>query len=235
MGLDLMVREFEGFEVRTQITEDGDVWFIAKDVMMVLGIKHQHNALKKLRESQRGMTKLSTLGGFQEFQTVNRSGLYALIFQSRKPNAVRFQDWVTDVVLPSIEKTGSYSVVKELDPLDQLRMHLTIMEKQRDEIIKINQSLTVVAEEAKQINDSLTYDQATQLDAEMEKKYREIGIKNFKILGYMKKQVKSHFFDNPKSFTFKEIPRSGFETAIEIVRSFKAPSHLMRHDPNNLN
>lgn len=36
------------------------------------------------------------------------SGVYKLIFKSRKPNAERFQDWVTDVVLPSIEKHGGY-------------------------------------------------------------------------------------------------------------------------------
>lgn len=42
--------------------------------------------------------------------TVNESGLYALIFKSRKPEAKAFRKWVTSEVLPSIRKTGKYSV-----------------------------------------------------------------------------------------------------------------------------
>ncbi len=41
---------------------------------------------------------------------VNESGLYNLIFQSRKPEAKKFRKWVTGEVLPSIRKTGRYDV-----------------------------------------------------------------------------------------------------------------------------
>ncbi len=37
---------------------------------------------------------------------LTESGVYKLIFKSRKEEAERFQDWVTDEVLPSIRKTG---------------------------------------------------------------------------------------------------------------------------------
>ena len=40
---------------------------------------------------------------------LKEAGVYKLIFKSRKPEAERFQDWVTDTVLPSIRKTGEYS------------------------------------------------------------------------------------------------------------------------------
>lgn len=43
---------------------------------------------------------------------LTESGVYKLIFKSRKAEAERFQDWVTDEVLPSIRKTGSYTVHK---------------------------------------------------------------------------------------------------------------------------
>ena len=39
---------------------------------------------------------------------VSESGLYALIFRSRKPDAVKFRRWVTGEVLPSIRRTGVY-------------------------------------------------------------------------------------------------------------------------------
>lgn len=48
--------------------------------------------------------KMNNMG--ENFLTT--SGVYQLVFKSRKPSAKRFQNWVTDVVLPSIEKYGAY-------------------------------------------------------------------------------------------------------------------------------
>lgn len=41
---------------------------------------------------------------------ITEAGVYKLIFRSKLPNAEKFSDWVCDEVLPSIRKTGSYSV-----------------------------------------------------------------------------------------------------------------------------
>jgi len=54
------------------------------------------------------MTIVHTPGGPQELLVVNESGLYNLIFTSRKPAAKRFRRWVTHEVLPAIRKTGKY-------------------------------------------------------------------------------------------------------------------------------
>lgn len=51
-----------------------------------------------------------TLGGNQEMAIISESGLYRLVLTSRKPQAEPFQDWVVQVVLTDIRKTGSYSV-----------------------------------------------------------------------------------------------------------------------------
>jgi prophage antirepressor-like protein len=48
--------------------------------------------------------------------TVNESGLYSLIFTSRKPEAKRFRKWVTNEVLPAIRQTGRYVGYSENDP-----------------------------------------------------------------------------------------------------------------------
>lgn len=52
------------------------------------------------------------LGRQQNANFVNEDGLYDVIFDSRKPEAKAFRKWVTSEVLPSIRKTGSYSVPK---------------------------------------------------------------------------------------------------------------------------
>jgi len=51
-------------------------------------------------------------GQVREFKIVSESGLYTLIIRSRKPIAKPFQRWITREVLPSIRKTGSYSISK---------------------------------------------------------------------------------------------------------------------------
>lgn len=45
---------------------------------------------------------------------LTESGVYKLIFKSHKKEAERFQDWVTDEVLPQIRKTGSYQSQQNL-------------------------------------------------------------------------------------------------------------------------
>lgn len=44
---------------------------------------------------------------------LTESGVYKLVFKSRKPNAEAFTDWVTDDVLPTLRKTGSYETPKK--------------------------------------------------------------------------------------------------------------------------
>jgi prophage antirepressor-like protein len=63
-----------------------------------------------LEDDEKGTAIVSTPGGEQEMLTVTEPGLYRLLSKSRKPIAKRFQRWVFHQVLPSIRKTGSYSL-----------------------------------------------------------------------------------------------------------------------------
>ena len=49
-------------------------------------------------------------GGAQSMNVVNEFGLYTLVISSRKPEAKKFKRWITHDVIPSIRKTGSYSI-----------------------------------------------------------------------------------------------------------------------------
>lgn len=91
-------------------------WFVATDVCKVLGIRDTSDAVARLDDDEKGTGITGTPGGTQEVLIVNESGLYALIFRSRKPAAQRFRKWVTSVVLPSIRKTGSYGVRRRKTP-----------------------------------------------------------------------------------------------------------------------
>ena len=63
---------------------------------------------------------------------VSEPGLYTLISRSNKPNAKTFRRWVTHEVLPSIRKTGSYSVTGNTDD-DILRQAFDILQRRNNE------------------------------------------------------------------------------------------------------
>jgi prophage antirepressor-like protein len=95
--------------VRTATDESNQVWFCAKDVCQILGIKNHLDAVSKLDEDElKGVGDTDTLGGKQTLNFVSESGLYALIFKSNKPEAVTFRKWVTKEVLPAIRRQGFY-------------------------------------------------------------------------------------------------------------------------------
>lgn len=97
--------------IRVQLV-DGEPWFVAKDVCQVLGIEKYRDAVSRLDEDERESVLVDTLGGTQKMSAVSESGLYSLIFQSRKPEAKKFRKWVTGEVLPSIRRKGYYGLKK---------------------------------------------------------------------------------------------------------------------------
>lgn len=110
---ELAVWDFCGQQVRTCLDGDGNLWWAAKDVCDILGIVNSRNATARLHPHEKGVAQLDTPGGKQKIQVVSQSGLYKLIFKSTKPDAERFQDWVTSEVLPSIFETGQYIVAPQ--------------------------------------------------------------------------------------------------------------------------
>jgi hypothetical protein len=98
---------FEDRPVRS-VVKDGQTWFVAADVCAVLEHPNPRQVISRLDDDEKGVLNVDTLGGSQEMNVVNESGVYNLIFTSRKPQARAFRRWVTDEVLPSIRKTGRY-------------------------------------------------------------------------------------------------------------------------------
>lgn len=107
---------FEGHEVEV-IDFNGKVLFNPRHVAKCLYLSESalrnhlsemnQNQVIKLTNSDVRNTDIRNLNNAGE-NFLTTSGVYKLIFKSRKPSAERFQDWVTDVVLPSIEKHGGY-------------------------------------------------------------------------------------------------------------------------------
>lgn len=103
----------EKVPIRVQLI-NAEPWFVATDICQVLGISNNRDAVSRLDDDERmdGVGITDTVGRKNHVTIVNESGLYALIFQSRKPEARKFRKWVTSEVLPSIRRKGYYGVRK---------------------------------------------------------------------------------------------------------------------------
>lgn len=100
---------FEGHAVRVVGTAENPL-FVAADVCDILDIQNSRDTLaKSLDDDEKGVANIYTLGGTQTLSCVTESGLYALIFKSRKAEAIRFRRWVTGEVLPALRKHGFYA------------------------------------------------------------------------------------------------------------------------------
>lgn len=108
---DLTVFNFESRPIRTYADKNGEPWFCLSDTCTALNIRQY----RVDRLPRKGVTNCRTLtkGGNQELTFVNEPNLYRLVFRSNKPEAQKFADWVYSEVLPSIRKTGSYTVANK--------------------------------------------------------------------------------------------------------------------------
>lgn len=104
----LIAFHFEGHAVRV-VEIGGEPWFVAKEVADVLGYSDAEAMTRKLDEDERQNLQIVGFGN-RGVTAINEAGLYSCILTSQKPEAKPFKRWVTHDVLPTIRKTGSYSM-----------------------------------------------------------------------------------------------------------------------------
>lgn len=101
--------------VRARLDESGTPWFVAKDVCAALGIGNSRDAINTLDDDEK-ITVANSDGNPRAgipltLNFISESGLYALIFRSRRPEARAFRKWVTAEVLPALRKKGGYGSI----------------------------------------------------------------------------------------------------------------------------
>lgn len=97
-------------EVRT-LNEDGKIYFVASDIAKRLGYMKPANAISAhCRYTLKRSIPHPQGKGTLDVNVIPEGDVYRLITHSKLPTAERFEKWVFDEVLPSIRKTGSYSL-----------------------------------------------------------------------------------------------------------------------------
>jgi prophage antirepressor-like protein len=101
----------------------GNPWWIASEVCKVLGYAHTPSAVRNHCKHARNLTvskRHSQNGGAQFKSIINESDLYRLITHSQLPVAKDFECWIMEKVIPSIRKTGSYTMPASGKPMSHL-------------------------------------------------------------------------------------------------------------------
>lgn len=117
-----------GADLRIIVDDEQKIWFVASDIAKILEYRDAPNLIRGLDDDEKGMQKVSTLGGEQQMSVITESGLYHVILNAKTERVKPFRRWVTEEVLPQIRKTGSYSVKKEsvTPSAQQVEYHLRI-------------------------------------------------------------------------------------------------------------
>lgn len=115
----LQTFDFKSTPVRA-LDRAGQPWFVAADVCRVLDLSNVTESLRGLDDDELTSELLNSDTQGRTMRLISESGLYALIFKSRKPEAKTFRKWVTSEVLPAIRRTGGYAVLTGIGRIQQV-------------------------------------------------------------------------------------------------------------------
>ena len=129
--------DFKGNDIQTIMDEKGEPWFVAKDAATILSYASPDKAYRHCKHLKL-FTSAISVGLHPSTKIIPESDLYRLVLNSHKPEAVEFQDWVTDVVLPAIRKTGGYVQGEESMSDDELALAaIQMLQRKVDERQKV--------------------------------------------------------------------------------------------------
>lgn len=141
--------ENEDFGCVRTVTANNEPFFCLTDICKALEISQPSKVKDRLK--QKGVRTIPTLtsGGTQGLLYINESNLYKTVFQSRKKSAEQFTDWITEEVIPSIRKTGSFNVGQPT-PVDRTQLFATaVLEAHKmieEQNVLIEKQTTVIEE-----------------------------------------------------------------------------------------
>lgn len=210
-------------EIRT-VTIDNEPMFCLMDICKALGMKNSTMVASRLEEDE--VTKLDLGSKSGETNFVTESGLYAVILRSDKPSAKKFRKWVTSEVLPTIRKTGSYSVPQTTAGQIQLlaKGHMELEQKIDDvnkDLQDFKQDMPLLAVECEKITRAVRVKGMDILGGKTSNAYSDNSIRS-KVYQDIHNEVKRQFGVN----TYKAIKRSQCDKAIEIINTYTLPMAL---------
>lgn len=216
----LQVFNFTGTEIRV-VTKDGQPWWVAKDVCDVLEIKNSRDALGRLDEDEKGVASTDTLGGTQQVQVVNESGLYSLVLSSRKPEAKQFKRWITHEVIPAIRKTGTYSIASLSPELQAIFVHDEKLQILDGRIGKLENTMTIDYAQQRALRKLGNNVVMVLVGGKNSVAYKKFASKAFN-------ELWKHYKNTFNIESYCDTPSVEFERGKDVLRNWK-PSEELRY------
>lgn len=159
---ELQIFSNEQFGSVRVIEQNGEPWFVGKDVADILGYTNQNEAIRDHVDEEDKLNS-KTLSSFElnlgqrGGWLINESGLYSLIMSSKMPKAKQFKRWVTSEVLPSIRKHGLYAVDEVLADPDILISALMELKEERRKAKTLEDTVAVQNQQIAEMRPKASY------------------------------------------------------------------------------
>lgn len=219
---ELKIFENPEFEKIRVIEIDGEPWMVGKDVAEVLGYSNPRDALANhVDDDDRAAVAIHDGSQNRNMTIINESGLYSLVLSSKLPGAKKFRRWVTHDVLPSIRKTGSYSIPdmsKEMQAIFLLDSRTVdhdrrIAALESNMVIDYGQQRTL----ASKVNEAVV----TALGGKRSPAYIDKRVRD-RTYSECNHDIQNWFNVNSRS----NIPRKRFDEAIEYIRRWRPSTNM---------
>ena len=159
---ELQIFSNEQFGSVRVLEQNGEPWFVGKDVADILGYTNQNEAIQDHVDEEDKLNS-KTLSSFElnlgqrGGWLINESGLYSLIMSSKMPKAKQFKRWVTSEVLPSIRKHGLYAVDEVLADPDILISALMELKEERRRAKTLEDTVAVQNQQIAEMRPKASY------------------------------------------------------------------------------
>ena len=206
-------------DIRT-VDLNGEPWFVGKDIAAALGYgegKSLANAVANhVDDVDKGVTEMMTPGGMQKMVIVNESGVYSLIFGSKLEGAVRFKRWVTGEVLPTLRKTGSYTMPKLSKVMKALFLLDDRTQKQEARLTALENTMTVDYSQQQTLKKAVGRVVVEALGGKSAPAYNDPHVRG-KLFSECNRDVQDWFRVN----SVCNVPRKDFTQAVEYIQRWK--------------
>lgn len=203
-------------DIRT-VDLNGEPWFVGKDIAAALGYSNPQKAIRDHVDAlDKGVNEMDTPGGKQQMPVINESGVYSLIFGSKLEGAVRFKRWVTGEVLPTLRKTGSYTMPKLSKEMQALFLLDDRTQKQEARLTALENTMTVDYSQQQTLKKAVGRVVVEALGGKSAPAYNDPHVRG-KLFSECNRDVQDWFRVN----SVCNVPRKDFTQAVEYIQRWK--------------
>ena len=203
-------------DIRT-VDLNGEPWFVGKDIAAALGYSNPQKAIRDHVDAlDKGVNEMDTPGGKQQMPIINESGVYSLIFGSKLEGAARFKRWVTGEVLPTLRKTGSYTMPKLSKEMQALFLLDDRTQKQEARLTALENTMTVDYSQQQTLKKAVGRVVVEALGGKSAPAYNDPHVRG-KLFSECNRDVQDWFRVN----SVCNVPRKDFTQAVEYIQRWK--------------